>query len=604
MTGSRAGQYASSGDLIDVTAVLDAYYTLQPDVDNPAQKVVFGTSGHRGSSLNAAFNEAHIVSTAQAIVEYRKLSGVTGPLFVGIDTHLLSLPAFKSTIEVLVAAEVQVLIDSHIDLGTFERALDSNRSTNLPIWTPTPAVSHAILVANSDASGNLRPDAFAASIQYPALSSGLADGIVITPSHNPPLDGGYKYNPAHGGPADTNATAWIAKRANELLSGEWKNVKRVQFAYALKSNFVTRYDYRKHYVDDLANIIDLEAIKNAGVRIGADPLGGAATEYWGLIGEQYGLNLEVVNETVDPRWPFMTLDWDEKIRMDCSSNYSMQGLVNRFLENPGKYDIGTGNDADSDRHGIVTPNAYAASILSAGIDPNGEYVPGLMNPNHFLAVCIDYLFSGNRPDWPGGIKVGKTLVSSSLIDRVAAGIGANLVEVPVGFKWFVPGLIDSTFGFGGEESAGASFLRKNGKVWTTDKDGLILDLLASEILAKTGKNPSVYHRELIGKYSQSWYARIDAPASLEQKDKLKKLSPSDVSASTLAGEEIKAKLTEAPGNGESIGGLKCVTENAWFAARPSGTENVYKIYAESFISKEHLALVQSEAKEVVNKAIL
>ncbi|MDR1861583.1 MAG: phosphoglucomutase [Candidatus Ancillula sp.] len=603
MVSSRAGSLAEQSDLIDVVKVLDAYYSGAPDVNDPSQKVVFGTSGHRGASLKNAFNEAHIVSTTAAIVEYRKLAGIDGPLFIGIDTHILSLPAFMSAVEVLVAAGVEIMVDSHVNNGTIQQALDANRSTHLPIWTPTPAISCAILKANSDQNGVLRKDAFAASIQVPAKNRGLADGIVVTPSHNPPTDGGFKYNPAHGGPADTDATAWIASRANELLPGGWKNVARTPFTEALNKENVHKYDYRKSYVDDLVNVIDLDVIRDSGLRIGADPLGGAATEYWGLIAEQYGLNLEVVNETVDPRWTFMTLDWDEKIRMDCSSAFSMQGLVNRFLADPAKYDIGTGNDADSDRHGIVTPNALAKSTGAAGIDPQGEYVPGLMNPNHFLSVCINYLFGGARPDWSSNANIGKTLVSSSLIDRLAAGIGKKLVETPVGFKWFVPGLIDSSFGFGGEESAGASFLRKNSKVWSTDKDGLILDLLASEITARTGKNPADHHRELIEKYGQSWYARIDAPASLEQKDALKKLTPSAVSATSLAGEVINAKLTEAPGNGASIGGLKVVTENAWFAARPSGTENVYKIYAESFISKDHLTQVQAEAKEVVNKAI-
>ena len=597
---SRKGQPAQESDLINVKQVLDAYYALRPDVEDPAQKVVFGTSGHRGASLNSAFNEAHIISITAAVMEYRTKSGITGPLFLGFDTHLLSLPAFMTTLEVLGAAGVQACIDSHVTLGTINRALDANQSTNLPIWTPTPAISHAILRANSDTAGNLRPDAFSASIEEPSRAGNLADGVVITPSHNPPTDGGYKYNPAHGGPADT---AWIAARANELLSGGYKDVPRVPFERALELDTTHTYDFRTHYVNDLENIIDMAAIKNAGVRIGADPLGGAATEYWGVIAEKYGLQMDVVNESVDPRWPFMTLDWDEKIRMDCSSPYSMQGLVNRFLENPGKYDIGTGNDADSDRHGIVVPDAHSAATGAAGFDPDGKYVPGLMNPNHFLAVAINYLFSGARPDWPSSVAVGKTLVSSSLIDRLTSGIGRKLVEVPVGLKWFVPGLISGELGFGGEESAGASFLRQNGRVWTTDKDGLLLDLLAAEITAKTGKNPAQQHRKLIAKYGESWYARIDAPASLEEKDKLKGLSPENVSASDLAGEKITAKLTKAPGNGAGIGGLKVTTENAWFAARPSGTENVYKIYAESFISPEHLGQVQDEAKSVVAKAI-
>jgi phosphoglucomutase len=606
MVHNRAGQVAQVADLIDVTQVLDAYYSGVPDVTEPSHQVVFGTSGHRGSSLLNSFNEAHIVATTAAIVEYRKLAHIDGELYIGIDTHLLSLPAFKSAIEVLVAAEVQVRIDSHITAGTVSQALDGNRSTHLPIWTPTPAISCAILRANSTngATSRLRPDALTASIESPATSSGLADGIVVTPSHNPPTDGGFKYNPAHGGPADSNATSWIAKRANQLLKSGWKEVPRIQFENALTSEFVQLYDYRKHYVDDLVNVIDMEAIRNAKVRIGADPLGGAATEYWGLIGDQYGLELEVVNETVDPKWPFMTLDWDGKIRMDCSSPYSMQGLVDRFRANPGRYDIGTGNDADSDRHGIVLPNALNSQTGLANSSATGDYIPGLMNPNHFLAVCINYLFSSGRPNWGNSVAIGKTLVSSSLIDRVAHGLNKQLIEVPVGFKYFVVGLIDGSLGFGGEESAGASFLRKNGQVWSTDKDGLILDLLASEILATTGLNPADHHRKLTDKYGFSWYQRIDAPANLEQRNKLKKLSSSDVQAQELAGELITDKLTSAPGNNEAIGGLKVLTDNAWFAARPSGTEDVYKIYAESFVSSEHLGQVQSSAKEVVSTAIL
>jgi phosphoglucomutase len=617
---SRAGQLAKTSDLIDVDGVLKAYYSGVPDANKPEEMVVFGTSGHRGSSLKTSFNEAHILATTAAIVEYRTAAKIDGPLFIGIDTHLLSLPAFMSALEVLVGANVNVKIDSHINASTIARALGGSDSTGLPIWTPTPAVSHAILRFNSNEAGDLRDDAFAASIEEPAKAPGLADGIVVTPSHNPPTDGGFKYNPAHGGPADSNATAWIAKRANELLlSGAWKDIPRTPFESALTDSNVEPYDFRKIYVDDLINVVDMEAIAEAGVRIGADPLGGAATEYWGLIASQYGLNMEVVNNSVDPRWPFMTLDWDEKIRMDCSSVNSMQGLVNRFQAEPTKYDLGTGNDADSDRHGIVVPDAYAKSTVGpsadgseiergqAGIDPEGEYVPGLMNPNHFLAVCINYLFGGARPGWPKGVAVGKTLVSSSLIDRLATALeekqGSKLVEVPVGFKWFVPGLINSSFGFGGEESAGASFLRKNGKVWTTDKDGLILDLLAAEIIAKTGKNPAQHHRDLIEQYGQSWYQRIDASATLEEKSKLSKLEPSAVTATELAGEKILAKLTKAPGNDASIGGLKVVTENAWFAARPSGTENVYKIYAESFISPEHLLQVQAQARDVVSAAL-
>lgn len=603
MNNTRAGKIAESRDLINVSDVLNAYYEIVPDLNNVEQKIVFGTSGHRGSSLKGSFNEAHIISTVVAIAAYREKSGINGRLFVGIDTHLLSLPAFKTSLEVLVAMKVNVAIDTHLTFESFSRAISGNDSTNLPIWTPTPAVSHAILKANSE-NGQLRTEAIAADVSNPATTEGLSDGIVITPSHNPPQDGGYKYNPSHGGPADERATGWIANYANELLKNEqWRKIERVDFASALNSEYVERYDFRENYVADLENVIDFDIIREKNIRIGADPLGGAATEYWGFIAKKYQINLEVVNNQVDPAWPFMTLDWDEKIRMDCSSKNSMQGLVNRFNEDSTKYDIGTGNDADSDRHGIVTPNALSKQSGIAEIDCNNEYIPGLMNPNHFLAVCIDYLFSKNRSGWSNCVKVGKTLVSSSLIDRVCEGIGASMCETPVGFKWFVNGLITSQFGFGGEESAGASFLRKDGTVWTTDKDGIILDLLAAEITARTGMNPSEYHRKLIQKYGQSWYERIDAPASIEQKTKLKNLSAQNVVADKLGGEKIIAKLTKAPGNNSDIGGLKCVTKNAWFAARPSGTENVYKIYAESFVSYDHLKEIQKEAQAVVDAAI-
>lgn len=554
----RAGTPAQAEDLIDVNDLLDAYYSREPNPEDPNQMVAFGTSGHRGSAFDAAFNEAHIVAITQAIVEYRRSQGVDGPLYIGRDTHALSEPAQRTALEVLAANDVEVRID----------ARDS--------WTPTPAVSLAILTANGAGTH--------AGVR--TSGPGLADGIVITPSHNPPRDGGFKYNPPHGGPADTDATKVIAARANEILRDGWKNVKRVSYEQALAAPTTRRHDYLSAYVEDLSSVIDFDAIRAAGVRIGADPMGGASVEYWGEIGQRYGLDLTVVNKEVDPAWAFMTLDWDGKIRMDCSSPYAMASLRSRMAPAPDgstPFDIATGNDADSDRHGIVTPDG------------------GLMNPNHYLAVAISYLFT-HRPHWHTN-SVGKTLVSSSLIDRVVAGMGKELVEVPVGFKWFVPGLLAGTAGFGGEESAGASFLRTNGTVWTTDKDGLIMNLLASEITAVTGKTPSQLHRELVEKYGASAYARIDAPATKEQKAKLAALSPSDVTATELAGEPITARLVNAPGNDAPIGGLKVTTDNAWFAARPSGTEDVYKIYAESFKGVEHLARVQEEAKVVVNAAL-
>lgn len=552
----RAGTLAQPSDLVDLDALVGAYYDREPDLDDPAQRVAFGTSGHRGSALDTAFNEAHIVAITAAIVEYRRGQGTDGPLFIGRDTHALSAPAWKSALEVLAAAGVEV----HID------ARDS--------FTPTPAVSHAILRHNGAGTSE------GVRTQGP----GLADGIVVTPSHNPPRDGGFKYNPPHGGPAGSDATGWIADRANEILSTGYRNVRRVSISQALAADTTLRHDFLSSYVADLANVIDVEAIRTSGVRIGADPLGGASVEYWGAIGEHYGLDLTVVNPTVDPRWAFMTLDWDGKIRMDCSSPYAMASLVTRMAGDPAPFDIATGNDADSDRHGIVTAD-------------------GLMNPNHYLAVAINYLYGGARPGWQTGTAIGKTLVSSSLIDRVAGKLGARLLEVPVGFKWFVPGLVDGSVGFGGEESAGASFLRTDGTVWTTDKDGMLPALLASEILATTGRSPSEHHRDLVAEFGESWYARVDAVASREEKATLAALTPSQVTATTLAGEEITARLTEAPGNGASIGGLKVTTQNAWFAARPSGTEDVYKIYAESFVSAEHLAQVQAEAKDVVSAAL-
>jgi phosphoglucomutase len=542
MSDVRAGQPAQPSDLVDVAALVTAYYTLEPDPAEPAQQVVFGTSGHRGSAFDAAFNQAHILATTQAICEYRAGQGIDGPLFVGRDTHALSTPAWASALEVLAANDVTVLVDA------------ADR------YTPTPAVSHAILRANR------------------GRTSGLADGIVVTPSHNPPRDGGFKYNPPHGGPADTDATKAIADRANELLRAGLDGVRRIPFSRARAA--AQGHDFLGDYVDDLPSVLDLDAVRAAGVRIGADPLGGASVDYWAAIAERHRLDLTVVNPLVDPTWRFMTLDWDGKIRMDCSSPSAMASLIGKRAD----YTIATGNDADADRHGIVTPDG------------------GLMNPNHFLAVAISYLFA-HRKGWGGDVAVGKTLVSSSLIDRVVAGLGRRLVEVPVGFKWFVPGLLDGSVGFGGEESAGASFLRRDGSVWTTDKDGILLALLAGEIQAVTGRSPSQLHGELTARYGESAYARVDAPATREQKAALGRLSPEAVAATELAGEPITAKLTRAPGNDAAIGGLKVTTENAWFAARPSGTEDVYKVYAESFRGPEHLAQVQQEAREVVTAAL-
>ncbi len=535
---SRAGLPAQESDLIDVDALLKAYYELVPDVTIAEQKVVFGTSGHRGSSLDSAFNETHIAAITQAIVEYRASQGVTGPLFIGSDTHALSAPAQTTALEVLVGNGVDVLVDEFAD------------------YVPTPALSHAIIAYNAT-----KPEK-------------EADGIVVTPSHNPPRDGGFKYNPTHGGPADSDATNWIANRANEIILAGSVDVKRAE------PSGVATYDYRARYVDDIQNIIDVEAIKKAGVRIGADPLGGASVHYWSAIAERYGLDLTVVNPGVDPQWAFMTLDWDEKIRMDPSSASVMASV----LKHKDDFDVVTGNDADADRHGIVTPDG------------------GLMNPNHYLAVAIQYLYA-HRPEWKVDAAVGKTLVSSSMIDRVTSALGRTLWEVPVGFKWFVPGLVDGSVAFGGEESAGASFLRKDGTVWTTDKDGILLALLASEIIAVTGKSPSALYDELTAEYGAPAYERIDAAATKAQKAALGKLDGSAISATSLAGEPILAKLSSAPGNGAAVGGVKVVTENAWFAARPSGTEDVYKIYAESFLGVEHLRRVQAEAKEIVDRAL-
>ncbi len=543
MRNPRAGQPAEPADLVDLAHLVTAYYSRRPDPTKVEQQVAFGTSGHRGSSLNTSFNDDHIAATTQAICEYRAAQGFTGPLFLGRDSHALSEPAWTTAIEVLIANDVDLRIDSRDG------------------YTPTPAISHAILAANA------------------GRTAAFADGIVVTPSHNPPADGGFKYNPPHGGPADSDATSVIATRANELIADSLTQVKRIDFESALAR--CGRYDFLDAYVSDLPNVIDVAAIADAGVRIGVDPLGGASVAYWAEIADRFGLDLTVVNPIVDGTFGFMTLDWDGKIRMDCSSADAMASLIARRDQ----FDVSTGNDADADRHGIVTGDG------------------GLMNPNHYLAVAIDYLFGGARPNWPAEVQIGKTLVSSSMIDQVAHSLGKELVEVPVGFKWFVPGLIDGSLGFGGEESAGASFLRRDGGVWTTDKDGIILALLASEILAKTGKTPSQRYRELAEEFGDPAYARIDAPASRDQKARLGALSPADVTATTLAGEPITAILTEAPGNGAKIGGIKVVTESAWFAARPSGTEDVYKIYAESFDGATHLVEVQTAAKELVDAAL-
>ncbi|WOX14858.1 phosphoglucomutase (alpha-D-glucose-1,6-bisphosphate-dependent) [Streptomyces sp. N50] len=544
MAHERAGEQARAEDLVDVARLVTAYYALHPDPAEPGQRVAFGTSGHRGSSLATAFNEDHIAATSQAICEYRADQGTDGPLFIGADTHALSEPAKVTALEVFAANEVTVLIDS----------ADG--------YTPTPAVSHAILAHNR------------------GRTSGLADGVVVTPSHNPPGDGGFKYNPPNGGPAGSEATSWIQDRANDIIAGGLKDVRRVPYTRALAAPGTGRYDFLGAYVADLPSVLDLDAIRTAGVRIGADPLGGASVAYWGRIAEEHRLDLTVVNPLTDPTWRFMTLDWDGKIRMDCSSPYAMASLIAQR----DRFDIATGNDADSDRHGIVTPDA------------------GLMNPNHYLAAAIAYLYA-HREQWPADAGVGKTLVSSSMIDRVAADLGRRLVEVPVGFKWFVDGLVDGSLGFGGEESAGASFLRRDGSVWTTDKDGIILALLASEITAVTGKTPSEHYKGLTDRFGSPAYARIDAPASREEKALLAKLSPAQVTADTLAGEPVTGVLTEAPGNGAALGGIKVTTANAWFAARPSGTEDVYKIYAESFLGPDHLGQVQEEAKAVVGAAL-
>ncbi len=546
MRDDRAGLPAADDDLIDVSHVVTAYYAEVPDPEQRDERVAFGTSGHRGSSLDLSFNELHIAATTAAIVDYRKTRRIGGPLFLGRDTHALSEPAWVTALEVLAGSGVTVMIDAQ------DR------------FTPTPALSHAILRHNRD----LAPD-----------DVGRADGIVVTPSHNPPADGGFKYNPPHGGPAGTDATSWIANRANQLMARP-AAIRKTSLAQARAASTTRAYDYLTTYVDDLDSVLDMDAIRSAGVRIGADPLGGAAVDYWGRIAERWDIDLTVVNPRVDPTWRFMTLDWDGKIRMDCSSPDAMASLISQ----KDRYDLATGNDADADRHGIVTPDA------------------GLMNPNHFLAVAIRYLFT-HREQWGPSTAIGKTLVSSSMIDRVATQLGRELIEVPVGFKWFVPGLLDGTIGFGGEESAGASFLRHDGTVWTTDKDGVLLALLASEILAATGETPSEHYRRLTEEHGAPAYARIDSPATREQKLALASLTPDQVEADELAGDPIEAKLTAAPGNGAAIGGLKVVTRSAWFAARPSGTEDVYKIYAESFQGEDHLREVQEAARDLVDSVL-
>ena len=543
MTQGVPGTLPTNDMLINVPRLITAYYAERPDPSERDERVAFGTSGHRGSSLNRAFNELHIVATTQAICDYRREAGIDGPLFLGIDTHALSEPAFASAMEVLAANGVEVMIDR--DRG----------------FTPTPVVSHAILTYNR------------------GRKSGLADGIVITPSHNPPEDGGFKYNPPHGGPSETAATNAIEQAANGLMEAG-SSIRRIGFSAAMSAPTTHRHDFVGSYVADLAAVVDLEAIRSADVRIGVDPLGGAGVAFWNVIREKYRLNLEIVNEAVDPTFRFMTLDWDGRIRMDCSSPHAMAGLI--ALRD--KFDVAFGNDTDNDRHGIVTPSA------------------GLLNPNHYLAVAISYLFR-NRPAWKKDAAIGKTVVSSSLIDRVAADLGRKLYEVPVGFKWFVDGLLAGTLGFGGEESAGASFLRRDGSVWTTDKDGIIMGLLAAEMTARTRRDPGELYRELSAKFGAPFYQRTDAPATPEQKALLGKLSPQQVKAKELAGEPIEAILTNAPGDGNAIGGLKVATANGWFAARPSGTENIYKIYAESFTSEEHLRRIQEEAKALVAQAL-
>jgi phosphoglucomutase len=539
------GHLSSPDRLVNIPRLVTAFYTNHPDPSVPAQRVSFGTSGHRGSSLTSSFNYAHILAITQAIVEFRASQNTTGPLFLGQDTHALSEPAFTTALEVLAANGVTVMIDQ--DLG----------------YTPTPVVSHAILEHNSSGAKE------------------RADGIVITPSHNPPDDGGFKYNPPNGGPADTNVTKWIEDRANELITNKLQGIKRLAFAKAMAADTTHRYDFITPYVADLINIVDMEAIRNSGLTLAVDPLGGAGVAYWPRIADFYKLPLQILNPYVDPTFRFMTLDWDGRIRMDCSSPFAMASMI----ANKDKYDVSWACDTDHDRHGIVCKSV------------------GLLNPNHYLAVCIQYLFT-HRPEWSAKVGIGKTVVSSSIIDRVAKGLNRPMLEVPVGFKWFVDGLIDGSLGFVGEESAGATFLRRNGSVWTTDKDGIICGLLAAEMTALTGKDPGKLYNDLTAKYGKPVYQRIDSEATPEQKAKLAKLSAAQVTAKTLAGEPITAILTEAPGNHASIGGLKVATENGWFAARPSGTEDVYKIYAESFHGEDHLKQIQTEAKALVASAIV
>ena len=539
-----AGKPAPQSILTNIPRLVSNYYSLVPDPTIAGQRVAFGTSGHRGSANRCNFNQRHVLAISQAVCEHRKKQGIDGPLFLGVDTHALSEPAAISAVEVFAANGVEVMIDAESG------------------YTPTPVISHAILCNNHGKTEN------------------LADGVIITPSHNPPADGGYKYNPPNGGPADGATTGWIERRANELLAHP-EGVKRQPWARSIKAGNVHRYDYITPYVTDLSNVIDMDVIRESGIRIGADPMGGSGIAYWQPIAEHYGIELELVNATIDPTFRFMCVDHDGKIRMDCSSKYAMAGLI----ELKDRYDLSFGNDTDFDRHGIVTPSV------------------GLMNPNHYLCVAISYLFA-NRSGWSGGAAIGKTLVSSSMIDRIAQASGRKLVEVPVGFKWFVNGLLDGSLGFGGEESAGASFLRHNGTVWSTDKDGIILNLLAAEITAKTGRDPGEHYRDLTEKFGTPVYERIDAPANAEEKTVLKNLSAGQVTATELAGEPITARLTEAPGNGAAIGGLKVVSENGWFAARPSGTEEIYKIYAESFRDADHLARIQDEARAIITTALM
>ena len=539
-----AGKPAPLEVLVNIPRLVSAYYTLHPDPQNPAQAVVFGTSGHRGSSLTGSFNEDHVLAISQAIAEYRKMAGIHGPLFMGMDTHALSEPAHNTALEVFAGNGVELMIHAGMR------------------YTPTPVISHAILTYNAAHPGT------------------QANGVVISPSHNPPEDGGFKYNPPNGGPADTDTTKWIQARANEIIRDGLKAVKRLPFEKALKAETTHAIDLITPYVSDLENVVDLQTIASSGIHIGVDPLGGSGLSYWEPMAERYHLNLEVVNKRIDPTFSFMTLDHDGKIRMDCSSPYAMANLVAM----KDKFDIAFGNDVDYDRHGIVTRSL------------------GLMNPNHYLAVAIFYIFL-HRPEWHASAQVGKTLVSSVLIDKVAQKIGRRLYEVPVGFKWFVPGLLDGSLGFGGEESAGASYLRKNGKVWTTDKDGIILDLLAAEILAVTGKDPGEHFQALESELGRTWYSRMDAPSGARERAILANLSPEMVKATVLAGDPITAKLTKAPGNGAPIGGLKVSTQYGWFAARPSGTEDIYKIYAESLRSAEHLERIQAEAREIVDAAL-